>query len=79
MSGENRGSIPSILDPERGPKRGEIWDLGVLDDLEFVGPGWDFRSNKTFIFKDRDGCFFIISKDEFFDPALSKRLHTEEV
>lgn len=81
MSGENRGFVPSMVDAlnaERGPKHGEIWDLGVLDKLEFVGSGWDFRSNKTFIFS-RGGCFFVISKDEFFDPTLSKKLHTEEV
>jgi len=59
-----------------GPKQGEEWQVGAYTELVLMGIGKDFAQEKFFIFEDKGWGgkgFFIISKDDFYDPELKKK------
>lgn len=60
----------------RGPKFEEVWQLGS-EEFTFQGSGEDFAQTKFFIFLDKKHKFFIMTKDDFFDPKLKKVLLKE--
>ena len=58
----------------RGPRKGEKWAVGSLDDLIFLGQGVDHEGTKHFIFEDPIDEMFVIKKDSFFSPDMRKKL-----
>lgn len=60
---------------ERGPKIGEIWEIGCCESLMFIGIGADFHLEKFFIFEDKKfNKLFVIKKDEFFSDRVCKKM-----
>lgn len=56
------------------PESGQIWTVGAIEDLEYVGVGFNFEQRKHLVFKDlSDGTYFIIEKDEFYSADLNKK------
>ena len=62
---------------KRGPQRGEIWDIGSWEGLEYLGIGFDFIQTKYMIFKNGE-TFFVLEKDEFWWGDTEVKKHEDK-
>ena len=61
-----------------GPKKDEIWTVGPITNLIFIGFGRDFAQEKYFVFQDKN-YLFIITKDEFYSQDVDKMKQEDKV
>lgn len=56
-----------------GPKVGELWQVGAMEPMLFVGVAREFTGKQWFIFGDAVDGWFVLEKDQFYSEGFPKQ------